>query len=119
VLRQLAVLLPVVAKQCLSELLATRTLCRTLPGAGTQMGPSACLCPAAASWVRCPRPVACLLWPIAACPVPVPPVFLPLSLCPDPNCPAMPLPLPAVMEEGGYAANGLKHCVRPMDMTGG
>ncbi len=25
----------------------------------------------------------------------------------------------AVMEEGGYAANGIKHCVRPMDMSGG
>lgn len=23
------------------------------------------------------------------------------------------------MEEGGYAANGIKHCVRPMDMSGG
>lgn len=23
-----------------------------------------------------------------------------------------------VMEEGGYAANGVKHCVRPIDMTG-
>lgn len=22
------------------------------------------------------------------------------------------------MEEGGYAANGIKHCVRPMDMSG-
>ena len=22
------------------------------------------------------------------------------------------------MEEGGYAANGVKHCVRPIDMTG-
>ena len=32
------------------------------------------------------------------------------------------MPLPrgciAVMEEGGYAANGIKHCVRPCDMTG-
>lgn len=23
-----------------------------------------------------------------------------------------------VMEQGGYAANGVKHCVRPADMTG-
>lgn len=23
-----------------------------------------------------------------------------------------------VMEEGGYAASGVKHCVRPVDMTG-
>lgn len=23
-----------------------------------------------------------------------------------------------VMEEGSYAANGIKHCVRPVDMTG-
>ena len=22
------------------------------------------------------------------------------------------------MEQGGYAANGVKHCVRPVDMTG-
>lgn len=22
------------------------------------------------------------------------------------------------MEEGGYAANGIKHCVRPVDMAG-
>lgn len=30
----------------------------------------------------------------------------------------MPRGCVTVMHEGGYAANGLKHCVRPMDMTG-
>ena len=30
----------------------------------------------------------------------------------------MPRGCVAVMEDGGYAATGLKHCVRPMDMTG-
>ena len=32
----------------------------------------------------------------------------------------MPLPRGCVLEltEGGYSANGIKHCVRPCDMTG-
>ncbi|KAK9802889.1 hypothetical protein WJX73_002092 [Symbiochloris irregularis] len=30
----------------------------------------------------------------------------------------MPRGCVTVMQEGGYAANGIKHCVRPMDMTG-
>lgn len=30
----------------------------------------------------------------------------------------MPRGCVTVMHEGGYAANGIKHCVRPMDMTG-
>lgn len=40
------------------------------------------------------------------------------------TCHTLPCPglrtflMPAVMEEGGFAANGLKHCVRPMDMSG-
>ena len=30
----------------------------------------------------------------------------------------MPRGCVTVMERGGYAANGIKHCVRPVDMTG-
>lgn len=30
----------------------------------------------------------------------------------------MPRGAVTVLEEGSYAANGIKHCVRPMDMAG-
>ena len=33
-------------------------------------------------------------------------------------CVDMPRGCVTVMEEGSYAANGLKHCVRPVDMAG-
>lgn len=33
-------------------------------------------------------------------------------------CVQMPRGCVTIMEQGSYAANGVKHCVRPVDMTG-